>query len=266
MAISRFKTSTLAQGLPKFQDLWDGVSVLLPTPPVATPSLWLDANLASSFTYSSSNVISSWADQSGNGRNATQATVANQPTLVANVMNSKPVVRIDGTNDSLAWTEYQPGGDRSVFMVFRNASNITSSGSFALLSSSGSQFPMYVVGLGNQTGGISGEVMAWLGVSSGGAQIRGRFNGSTITAGNHQLNFTQDSSYNLAVRFDKATYSTQAAPAGDFGSTTYPGFINQITGADGITLDVAEVLVYNRVLTGGEISTIESYFATKWGV
>lgn len=27
MAISRFKTSTLAQGLPKFQDLWDGISI-----------------------------------------------------------------------------------------------------------------------------------------------------------------------------------------------------------------------------------------------
>lgn len=28
MAISRFKTSTLAQGLPKFQDLWDGTTQL----------------------------------------------------------------------------------------------------------------------------------------------------------------------------------------------------------------------------------------------
>jgi len=29
MAISRFKTSTLAQGLPKYQKLWDGTSVVL---------------------------------------------------------------------------------------------------------------------------------------------------------------------------------------------------------------------------------------------
>lgn len=28
MAISRFKTSTLAQGLPKYQDVWDGISVV----------------------------------------------------------------------------------------------------------------------------------------------------------------------------------------------------------------------------------------------
>lgn len=28
MAISRFKTSTLAQGLPKYQDVWDGISVI----------------------------------------------------------------------------------------------------------------------------------------------------------------------------------------------------------------------------------------------
>jgi hypothetical protein len=266
VAISRFKTSTVAQGLPKYQDFWDGVSVPLPTPPVATPSLWLDANLASSFTYSSSNVISAWADQSGNGRNATQSTVANQPTLVSSVINSKPVVRFDATNDALAWTEYNPGADRSVFMVFRNASNITSSGSFALMSSSGANFPMYVVGLGNQTGGISGEIFALLGVSSGGAQIKGQYSSASLNAGNHQYNWTQNSSYAVAARFDKATLSLTAAPAGDFNSATYPGFIGVITGADGISVDIAEVLVYNRVLSGGEISTIESYFATKWGV
>jgi hypothetical protein len=266
MAISRFKTSTLAQGLPKYTEIWDQSSYPLPTPPVATPSLWLDANLASSFTYSSSNVISSWADQSGNGRNATQATVANQPSLVASVINSKPVVRFDATNDALAWTEYNPGGDRSVFMVFRNASTITSSGSFAVMSSSGANFPMYVVGLGNQTGGISGEVFALLGVSSGGAQIKGQYNTSSVAAGNHQYNWTQNSSYAVSARFDKATLSLTTAPAGDFNSATYPGFIGVITGADGISLDVAEVLVYDRVLSGGEITTIESYFATKWGV
>lgn len=31
MAISRFKTSTLAQGLPKYQKLWDGISVYSPS-------------------------------------------------------------------------------------------------------------------------------------------------------------------------------------------------------------------------------------------
>lgn len=266
MAISRFSNSRLSQALPKYTRFWDQTTFPLPTPPVATPSLWLDANASTSFTYSSSNVISQWSDLSGNNRNATQSTVANQPTLVSNVMNGKPVVRFDATNDGIGWSEYNPGGDRSIFIVFRNASTITSSGSFGLISSSGANFPMYVVGLGNQTGGISGEVFAFLGVSSGGAQIKGQYNSSTLNAGNHQYNWTQNSSYALSVRLDKSSLAMTVAPAGDFNSVTYPGFIGLISGADGISIDVAEVLVYNRVLSGSEITTIESYFTTKWGV
>jgi hypothetical protein len=44
--------------------------------------LWLDADDASTFTYSSGTVVSQWNDKSANGYNATQATVANQPSRV----------------------------------------------------------------------------------------------------------------------------------------------------------------------------------------
>lgn len=69
MAISRFKTSTLAQGLPKYQDFWDqstvygiptsGLVAKYETPP-SSGSTWVDTvgsyNLAlSGTTYSSSN-------------------------------------------------------------------------------------------------------------------------------------------------------------------------------------------------------------------
>ncbi|MBN1933907.1 MAG: cadherin-like domain-containing protein, partial [Anaerolineae bacterium] len=44
-----------------------------------------------------------WADQSGNGANATQATTANRPlyytTTAANLINGQPTIRLDGNND-----------------------------------------------------------------------------------------------------------------------------------------------------------------------
>lgn len=45
-------------------------------------------------------------DQSGNGRNATQVTAANQPQYVNNVINGMPVLLFDGTDDYLiaSWT------------------------------------------------------------------------------------------------------------------------------------------------------------------
>ena len=45
--------------------------------------------------------ISSWADQSGVGLNATQATVASQPAFTFNAINGQPVVSFDGTTKNL---------------------------------------------------------------------------------------------------------------------------------------------------------------------
>ena len=42
-----------------------------------------------------------WTDMSGNGRHAVQATGANQPSIVTNVINGRQVRRFDGTNDFL---------------------------------------------------------------------------------------------------------------------------------------------------------------------
>ena len=61
--------------------------------PISTPpALWL------SDTGSDPSV---WPDLSGNGRNATQATVANQPAIILASLNGRQVRRFDGVNDLL---------------------------------------------------------------------------------------------------------------------------------------------------------------------
>jgi hypothetical protein len=49
--------------------------------------------------------VTTWYDQSGNGRNATQTTALNQPQIVSSgsviLKNGKPSVQFDGTNDGL---------------------------------------------------------------------------------------------------------------------------------------------------------------------
>lgn len=53
MAISRFSTSSVAQGLPKYQKLWDGTSVILPTTGyVALATQTVGSGGASSVTFS----------------------------------------------------------------------------------------------------------------------------------------------------------------------------------------------------------------------
>lgn len=62
-------------------------------------SLWLKANQGVS---SSSDLVSSWADQSANSNDASQATSDERPTLTSNNLNGNPTIVFDGTDDDLA--------------------------------------------------------------------------------------------------------------------------------------------------------------------
>ena len=61
-------------------------------------ALWLDASDASTITLNGS-TVSQWADKSGNGRHATQAVAANQPTYTPGGLGGKDVLTFDGVND-----------------------------------------------------------------------------------------------------------------------------------------------------------------------
>ena len=69
--------------------------------------------------------VTTWYDQSGNGRNATQTTAANQPQIVNSGsvinVNSKPALSFDGTNDSLLNTTLTAASTRSAYYVKKGA-------------------------------------------------------------------------------------------------------------------------------------------------
>jgi hypothetical protein len=66
----------------------------------------LDILALLAFVGTGSGFVTIWYDQSGNGRNATQTTAANQPQIVANGVlqteGGKPAVLFDGADDGLA--------------------------------------------------------------------------------------------------------------------------------------------------------------------
>jgi hypothetical protein len=69
----------------------------------------LDQSALTTFCGAGNGFVTTWYDQSGNARNATQTTAANQPQIVSNgsviLENSKPTVQFDGSNDFLNRTE-----------------------------------------------------------------------------------------------------------------------------------------------------------------
>lgn len=70
----------------------------------------LDTSSLTSFCGAGNGFVTTWYDQSGNGRNATQTTAANQPQIVSSgsviLENSKPALNFDGSNDYFGITSF----------------------------------------------------------------------------------------------------------------------------------------------------------------
>lgn len=91
---------------------------------------------------------------------------------------------------------------------------------------------------------------------------------TALTAGTwYQINATLNTA--TAVYSFRVARAAAGNGTGGFspitGVTSGIGF-NVATSASDLSSDVAELIVYNRILTSTEINTIESYINTKWGV
>lgn len=66
----------------------------------------LDTTTLASFCSDTNGFVTTWYDQSGNGRNATQTSASSQPQIVSSgsviTENSKPTILFDGSDDSFS--------------------------------------------------------------------------------------------------------------------------------------------------------------------
>jgi hypothetical protein len=71
--------------------------------------------------------VTTWYDQSGNGRNATETSALNQPQIVSSgsviLENGKPAAQFDGSNDVMTGAGFGTGAERSVFLTMRGNGN-----------------------------------------------------------------------------------------------------------------------------------------------
>lgn len=109
-----------------------------------------------------------------------------------------------------------------------------------------------------------------LGSALNGVSDFGTSTGTMTSTAWHQANVTYDSSTGaIAYRIDKATAGTATHTATISAGSNLVGFNNAAGdpagGGEFVTAQIAAILVYNRVLTGGEITSLETYFA-RYGV
>jgi len=81
----------------------------------------LDVPTLMNFVGSGTGYVTTWYDQSGNSNNAAQATTTKQPTImvsgVLNMINNRPAIKYDGTDDYLSFTR-NISDDFSILAVY----------------------------------------------------------------------------------------------------------------------------------------------------
>lgn len=80
----------------------------------------LDTSTLTTFCIGTNGFVKTWYDQSGNSRDATQTTAANQPQIVSSgsvlLQGTKPTLQFDGTNDFMDASGVTTGNPKSIFI------------------------------------------------------------------------------------------------------------------------------------------------------
>jgi hypothetical protein len=238
-------------------------------------TLWLKAD--SGVTTDGSGGISEWADQSSTGTLAEQYyTASKRPLYVSSAVNGKPVVRYDGTDDLMtvdtnAPTIGQglPGSGFTVFTVYQDtgSSNVGWSPVFEKASNVGGD------GTSNIDYSIarSGGDLYWVtgSASGGGSAILGAtapaLNTFHVVAADLSSAGGENGSKDLwidGVLAASGTYTHKAA------ASLEPLVLGRQDNNSSALLqgDMAELVIFNRTLTAGELNDVGYYLAQKYDI
>ena len=218
--------------------------------PFGSLSLWLKAD-AGLVQGSTNTPVDLWADQSGNGNNASQTAVANQPSWIPGAINGLPVVRFNGSNGFVNLPGFLTGMPQAeVFVVLKVAATNATHGLWT----------------------FGGSGLSWN-------------EEYTAPGGYIQEDFGSTSYYNLGTPAQPTTqyhiYQVSAQTnnwaAWMNGSLLYQTFQNSVKfDTEGAPIigqnnshflgDIAEVMIFNRALTTAERATINDYLNSKYAL
>jgi hypothetical protein len=210
---------------------------------IAGLQVWLKADAIVAADGSS---VTTWDDSSSANHDFTQGTAGSRPTYQTNELNGLPVVRFDGTDDSML------GGDLSA--SFPSAATL-----FTVYTTRDTEYSVY----DHET-----NDGFWREGTTGNGYFRcfrsARINGYPATmpaTGSHQFTLLSSAAtYNAWL--DGADKGAQAA-----AYMAGAGHIIGLNGGSGYSdIDIAEVLVYNSALSAPNRALVETYLNDKWGL
>ncbi|MEM7391288.1 MAG: hypothetical protein AAF492_02985, partial [Verrucomicrobiota bacterium] len=265
LAEGPFSTSVtgLLYGLPYFYrcyvtnafgEAWANTSLVFKTlSPIRIPSsiggleLWLNASTIGS---NGNDVVGFWPDDSGNGHHIDNLTgVGSDPTYVSDGLNGRPVVAYDGDDFHFTTHNFNTIGSHTIFSVARYA------GAFQerVISSVGGN---WLFGYW-RNGDERWHAQSWI-------QMAGTGNTQWHL---HEGTMTDDADPRAAFWKDGVPLTTNnigsSPPHAPF-QLSLGGWQNNLNEAS--QAEVAEVIIYDRVLTGSERLQVVGYLENKYAL
>jgi len=211
------------------------------------------------------NLVTQWQDQSLNQGKAIQNSSSSQPLWVDNILNTKPVVRFDGSND--------------IFQVFQN------NGTTPVTSPAGLEFTFFIAikattpvsAIRYQGSGsclaypynFQGVANGFIACSDGGPSAgiphglsASEFNIGTARYKANTTNGMQTFANGLLVgQRNSANISSIGSDPLGFGGCLSGCGVPEFFGGD-----IAEIIIYDRAVTNAERLEVEAYLADKYSV
>ena len=218
-------------------------------------AVWLDASDGATLFQNSdgtvpatatSDPIGAWMDKSGNQRTLTQPIANNRPSHTTQALNGRSAVSFDGVNDFVS-AQFSLTQPVTIFCVGNYRAPLTHAGQLFDASPAGNRMRFYL------------PTSTTVGLFAGTALTSG-----TISPSGWSVWGTVFNVGNSAIRRDGLAIINGLA-----GSLA-PNGITLGAFGDGLltptNCQIAEFVLYNRVLTNAERGTVERYLGLKWGI
>lgn len=212
--------------------------------------MWLRADQGITLNGSS---VAAWDDITANNNDWEQTTAAEQPLFVADAMNGEPVVRFDGVDNGLTAGDILTGlTEAEVFVVLKidtdPPGNEAQSGLWVMSGAQATHYPY--------TDGVIYE--------SFGTDTR-------KTVGDPTPLLTSPRIYNISTAANAWTARLDGAELHTTGTNTVGWTANPVIGPSAggtyfLDGDIAEVLLYDAVLSAGDRTLVHAYLGARYGI
>lgn len=220
-------------------------------------NLWLAADRITGLADGAA--VASWADSSGNTRTQSQGTGANQPLYKTNILNGRPVVRFDGTNDSLSGAMADMAAHTMIAVVKQASGHAAAhQGLFRLTDGAASASKVNLFARRNAAGNFFAH---W---------------NTTDAWKESDLSLTYDTFYVLTWKYTEASsVSLYANGATRLNAASVASAIaayslliigSTTSGAEFFTGDIAELYLYGSALSDANRQKAERHLGRKYGI